>query len=199
MSAAILCEVGTSSPSGPCSETTSVTVQALLATLQQLEAVIGSLTGEQYVRKPVGVVPSSVGGHVRHCLDHIDALLAAVHTGDLDYDRRQRGTAVENSRPAALDAIRRQQRELLAVHPDVEYRPLRLSVLVSSTAPPVSVGTTVGRELAFALSHTIHHNSLIAVMATLLGVALPERFGYAPSTIAHREKTLCSPSGGKSF
>jgi hypothetical protein len=50
----------------------------------------------------------------------------------------------------------------------------------------------VGRELAFVLSHTVHHNALIAVMALTLGVSIPDRFGYAPSTIAHLEKVACA-------
>jgi hypothetical protein len=168
-----------------------VTAQSLRKVLRQLEEVVGSLTDEQYVRKPVGVVPSSVGGHVRHCLDHLDALLSGLRRGEVDYDQRQRGTAVEISRQAALDALRELQ-ELLAVQTFAEHQPLRLSVLVSSSVPPVCVGTTVGRELGSVLSHTIHHNSLIAVMAALLGVAVPERFGYAPSTIAHLEKVPCT-------
>jgi uncharacterized damage-inducible protein DinB len=150
------------------------------------------MTDEQYRMKPVGVVPSNVGGHVRHCLDHVDALLAGVERGELDYDRRQRGTEVETSRRAALEAIHRQEHQLLAFPSRSERRSLRLLAMVSSHLPPVELETTVGRELAFVLSHTVHHNALIAVMAKTLGVYVPERFGYAPSTIAHLEKAACA-------
>jgi hypothetical protein len=46
--------------------------------------------------------------------------------------------------------------------------------------------------LAFVLSHTIHHNAIIGVMANTLDIPLPARFGYAPSTIAHQEKVACA-------
>jgi uncharacterized damage-inducible protein DinB len=58
--------------------------------------------------------------------------------------------------------------------------------------PSVEVETTVGRELVFVLSHTVHHNALIAVMARTLGVSVPDRFGYAPSTLAHLERPACA-------
>jgi uncharacterized damage-inducible protein DinB len=157
--------------------------------LRQLAEVLRGMTDEQYRRKPVGGVSSSVGGHVRHSLDHVDALLRGVERGRVDYDRRRRGTDVETSRTAALAALARQERQLLAFPPRSEPWPLRLSALVSSALPATEVGTTVGRELAFVLSHTIHHNALIAVMAHTLGVPVPDHFGYAPSTLAHREET----------
>lgn len=167
-------------------------ILGIVAVLRQLADVVRALTDEQYRTRPVGVVSSNVGGHVRHCLDHVDALLAGVERGEVDYDRRQRGTEVETSREAALDAVGRQERQLHACPAGFEYRPLRLSAMVSSSLPPVKVETTVGRELAFVLSHTVHHNALIAVMAKTLGVSVPDRFGYAPSTIAHLEKTSCA-------
>jgi uncharacterized damage-inducible protein DinB len=150
------------------------------------------MTDEQYRMKPVGVVSSNVGGHVRHCLDHVDALLAGIDRGELDYDRRQRGTEVETSRTAALAAIQGQEQQLRSLSSLSDGHRLRLSTLVSSAMPPIEVETTVGRELAFVLSHTVHHNALIAVMARTLGVPVPDRFGYAPSTIAHLEKRSCA-------
>jgi uncharacterized damage-inducible protein DinB len=118
-------------------------------------------------------------------------LLAGLEEGELSYDHRQRGTEVETNREAALEVIRRQERQLLAFPLHAEGRPLRLSVMVSSGLPPTEVETTVGRELAFVLSHTVHHNALIAVMARTLDVPIPDGFGYAPSTIAHLEKAAC--------
>jgi uncharacterized damage-inducible protein DinB len=166
-------------------------VLPLVAVLRQLAELINAMTDEQYAAKPVGVVSSNIGGHVRHSLDHVDALLATVERGELDYDQRRRGTDVETSRAAALAVIARQEQALLAFPPFSERRRLRLTMIVSSAQSPAVVETTVGRELGFVLSHTIHHNALIAVMTKALGVAAPERFGYAPSTLAHLEKSTC--------
>jgi uncharacterized damage-inducible protein DinB len=161
--------------------TAATLLSPLTAVLRQIEGLIESMTDAQYGTSPVGAVTGGVGGHVRHCLDHVEALLTAVETGDLDYDRRERGTPVETCRVAALAAIRSLSRRLLDVPAYSGEWPIRLTFLAGRDAR-VTVETTVGRELAFVLSHTIHHNALIAVMARTLGVPVPHRFGYAPST-----------------
>lgn len=160
----------------------------LIAVLRQLEEVIENLSDEQYRRKPVGIVSSSIGGHVRHCLDHVDALLRAIDSGELNYDHRERGTDVETNPLAARELIQRQERQLLALWPDVVEQPLRMQTLLHPALPPLEVETSVGRELSFVLSHTVHHNALVDVMARTLGVPVPEKFGYAPSTLAHLEQ-----------
>jgi uncharacterized damage-inducible protein DinB len=167
-------------------------VEPLIGVLRQLADLLDSLTDAQYVMKPVGVVPSSIGGHVRHNLDHVDALLNGLADGAIDYDARQRGTSVELDRRSALDAIRRLERQLL--HRDWHLQPdaLRLTTLLSPDAAAATVETSLDRELAFVLSHTIHHNALIGVMAKLLGVPLPDDFGYAPSTVAHQRAKACA-------
>jgi uncharacterized damage-inducible protein DinB len=167
-------------------------IAPLVAVLDQLADLLDAMSDEQYRSKPRDVVSSSAGGHLRHCLDHIDALLSALEGGVIDYDQRQRGTEVETSRSAALAVLRRQQRQLHTVLAGSEDRPLRLSALVHPGLPPMEADTSVGRELIFVLSHTIHHNALIAVIALALGVSVPDRFGYAPSTLAHREKRACA-------
>lgn len=170
-------------------EANPAVIGPLTGVLAQLADLIESMSDEQYSRKPVGSVPSSVGGHVRHCLDHIDSVLSVTEGSLLDYDDRKRGTDVETDRHCALDAIHRQIRDLCDLPAEAEEWPLRLLAIVSPALPPVEVGTTLGRELVFVLSHTIHHNALVGVMAKTLGVPLPERFGYAPATLAHLEKS----------
>src|SRR4051794_38679607 len=75
-------------------------VLPVVVLLRQLAGVLESLSDQQYALKPVGVVSSSIGGHVRHSLDHLEELLAGLATGAIDYDRRQRGTDVERCRHA---------------------------------------------------------------------------------------------------
>lgn len=155
--------------------------QPLVAVLRQLEEVIENLKDEQYRMKPVGIVGSSIGGHVRHCLDHVDALLRAIDMGELNYDHRERGTDVETNPLAARAVIHRQERQLLALWPDVIDHPLRMKTLLGPALPPQEVETSVGRELAFVLSHTVHHNALVDVMARILGVAVRRTDLEAPA------------------
>jgi uncharacterized damage-inducible protein DinB len=49
-------------------------------------------------------------------------------------------------------------------------------------AAPVAVRSTLARELLFVISHTIHHQALIAVLLSAAGRTVPEAFGLAPST-----------------
>jgi uncharacterized damage-inducible protein DinB len=165
---------------------------ALDSVLQQLQAVVRCLRDEQYAQRPVGTVESSIGGHVRHCLDHVAALLTGIDSGTLDYDRRQRGTAIETDRAAALDALRILRGRLDELPADVLDRPITLSMMMTCDGAPIRVGTTAAREMAYVLSHTIHHNALIGVMVKILGGWLPDGFGYAPSTTAHLKATACA-------
>lgn len=165
---------------------------ALTATLAQLSELVDGLTDDQYTRRPGGALGSGIGGHVRHNLDHVAALLAGLPDGDLDYDRRDRGTPVETDRAAAAASVYRLVDGLSDLAWDDLPGEVRLTTLVSPDRPPVELATTAGRELAFVLSHTIHHNALIAVIAAAVGAAVPAGFGYAPATVAHRRAQACA-------
>ena len=166
-------------------------VGPLVGLLDQLLDLIESLSDEEYARKPVGVVQSSVGGHVRHNFDHVDALLRGLLAGEVNYDHRERGTDVERDRLAAVAEILRLKRELSAFSWHAVPHPVKLTALVAPDWPPVTAVTSAERELAFVVSHTIHHNALIAVMVKLIGAAVPAGFGYAPSTIIHQRSRAC--------
>jgi len=164
----------------------------LIVLLHQLSEVIENLTDRQYAMKPVGIVDSSIGGHVRHCLDHVSSFLDAVDTGNLNYDHRRRNTSIETSRSAALARVDELIAQLRDLRSDFVDQSCTLQILLSPDEPPISVNTTLGRELAYAVSHTIHHNALIDIMLRILGHAPPAGFGYAPSTIAHERRRQCA-------
>jgi uncharacterized damage-inducible protein DinB len=167
-------------------------IRSLLAVLGQLRQLLLRMTDEQYVTNPADVISSSVGGHVRHCLDHVESLLSGVDTGELNYDHRQRGTDVETCRPAALRALVVLEAAVQKIARLPASYPLQLEVLLASNGPSVVVDTSLGRELVFVMSHTIHHNALIGVIARRLGVRVPERFGYAPSTLSFMDNKRCA-------
>ncbi len=160
-------------------------VAPLRAVLAQVEAVLAGLTQAQYVQNPVGTFKSSIGGHVRHCLDHIEALISA-DAGFIDYDKRRRGTSIETDLAAAIAETRRLSAALDSLSGRAMGGDLVVSLMLSGDGPALRWGSSLGRELAFVLSHTIHHGAMIAAMVELVGAEVPAGFGLAPSTIAYR-------------
>lgn len=158
---------------------------ALAQQMSELAAVVTALSDSQYVHRPVGAYGSGIGSHVRHVLDHVRAFLDGLEHGRIDYEHRVRGTDVECSRLAALRAIRNLERRACAMMSQRLDRTLRLTSLITARGPAVEVTTSTGRELAFVLSHTTHHNAMVAAMARTMGVGLPDEFGMAPSTLAY--------------
>ena len=154
------------------------------------------LTDVEYAASNHAIGGSSIGGHVRHVLDHFVAALAGLNTideeevgkrsvGVIDYDHRVRGTNVENSRLAALDAIAGVRARLRTVGGGEGTRSVRVRVMLHADGRCAELGSTFGRELAFATHHAIHHQAMIAIAARALGVATPVGFDKAPSTVEH--------------
>ena len=172
------------------------------ACLEQLDELVGRLDAEAYAMPLEGIFGGSIGGHVRHCLDHVRVLvesmerLAHAPVGEpgepADYDRRVRGTAVETD-PAVARVQLADVRRRLEAGADVPLdRPIELSVMLSSDGLRVPMHSTLGREIGFVFSHTIHHQAMIGGMARHLGIDVPPTFGRAPSTIAHDESRACA-------
>jgi uncharacterized damage-inducible protein DinB len=161
--------------------------QPVVALLRELAGVVAQLTPEQYTRRgDDAFFKGTIGGHVRHCLDHARSLLDGLSTGVIDYDHRIRGTTIETDPIAAREEIRRLRHLAEDAATRCAAAPVRVVIMPTRDGASIELGSTLGRELTFVLSHTIHHNATIKGMAVTMGVALPTAFGYAPSTLAHQ-------------
>jgi uncharacterized damage-inducible protein DinB len=149
--------------------------------LGELMALVLAIPADVYTARPVNA-SGAIGGHVRHALDHIATLVAASPMRTLNYDDRARGTSVEHD-PST--AVREMMRLDAALARWTEQR-LDESIVVStmtSTYESLSGWSTLARELAFVVAHTVHHQAMIALLLEWQGIQLPsERFGLAPST-----------------
>jgi hypothetical protein len=157
-------------------------VTPLLSLLHQMRMTIERIDDATYAAPAPGRSSGGIGGHVRHCLDHVSALLSATRTGICEYDRRKRGTEVEASRSAACIRIV----DLSAALVCLDAPALDETVLVESQLEPggpmILTRSSICRELAFVISHTIHHNAIVAQMLQARGVAMESRYGVAPAT-----------------
>jgi uncharacterized damage-inducible protein DinB len=158
----------------------------LVGLLEQLQNLVALMPKGMYVAQPAARVSGSIGEHVRHCLDHVSAFTAALAGEELSYDRRLRGTTLEVDPRTAVDEIERLFVRLERVPPTSLDRQLTLSSLVAVGRPPLTMRTTIARELAFVVQHTIHHCALIAMLVEWQGGRVPHGFGVAPATAAAR-------------
>jgi uncharacterized damage-inducible protein DinB len=155
---------------------------ALWRLLEELDSLLREVGPDLYRARFATDVSGSIGEHVRHCLDHVSALLAADPSGTLSYDHRNRGTTVETDPAEALRQIMYLKTALDAWSARGLDEPIRVTSMLSTSGDTVAGWSTLARELAFVVSHTIHHQAIIGLLLAIHGRPVPERFGHSPST-----------------
>ena len=178
--------LGRPQPDSTRPATASPLQHAVASVLHQGESLLNLLTNGEYTRKLPAAFGSTIGGHYRHCLDHFQSLLQGLHVDEINYDHRDRNPRIENDRNFALAETQRILRGFASISTPYLDCPInvRSKVNYELDAAPL-IGSTVGRELMYAVAHTIHHYALIAVMCAMLRVRVPAGFGVAPSTLQY--------------
>ncbi|MFO1052686.1 MAG: hypothetical protein U1F36_10775 [Planctomycetota bacterium] len=129
----------------------------------------------------------SIGQHLRHALDHFEQFVRGVPEGCIDYDDRVRGRPEENCRATCVARA-----DGLAARLDgaVDGRSAQTTVLVKTACSVDGAieahASTLGRELQFLVSHTVHHFAIVAAIARARGLTVDPDFGVAPSTLRYR-------------
>ena len=135
-----------------------------------------------------------VGAHLRHIVEHYEALLgAAADRARVDYDRRPRDRAIERCPALARQRLTALQQRLagdLALDTPLQVR--GRGGLAGEFE--FTVGSTLGRELAFVASHAVHHYALLKTHCAERGIELPADFGKAPATVAHERAAATAAS-----
>ena len=143
---------------------------------------------------------AGIGPHLRHCLEFYQCFLRDFDRGRIDYDHRDRTTEFETDRLSAIRAIE----QIMAAMTDLgEIESDRRIEVRHDPAPTEDVDTcwhpsTVGRELRFLTSHTVHHYALIALILRSHGFDPGEEFGVAPATLAFWDSESQTVGSGQS-
>jgi uncharacterized damage-inducible protein DinB len=164
-----------------------VVLEQNLFVLRQARDLLSRVDDETY-RTPDPVARASLGAHLRHCLDAYRCFLSGAEGGSVDYDRRDRDPRIEHD-VAFADAVVRAIEEALPPF----GAELDRELLVRSDCETQEEGqeegwtsSTVGRELRYLFSHTVHHFAILALVLRHRGIEPGEEFGVAPSTLAFR-------------
>lgn len=167
-----------------------VLIQALIGKLDDCAAMIDCVSDADYIISvPYKSSPrkthSSIGQHTRHIIEFVEALLRQRETNIINYDMRERNQSIETDRDVAKDAILKAQDLLMQIKESDLGAAVTAHEAVHVQFDIEAQGSTLGREILFAISHTEHHFALIGGQCDHLGVALPGHFGKAISTLRH--------------
>ncbi|MCG3198431.1 MAG: hypothetical protein GHCLOJNM_02931 [bacterium] len=128
----------------------------------------------------------SVGAHLRHCLDHFACLFRGLECGAVDYDQRERDPLLEQDPERFREVAEHLLGRLLAMDEFEVELPVAVRMSASLGREPVTVASSVERELGFLSGHTIHHLTIMILIARVNGFQAPTDLGVAYSTAAYR-------------
>ena len=152
--------------------------QALVGQLLTAKDLIARLEDGDY-----SCGAGSIGAHIRHNLNFVEAVIAGITSGSIDYANRSRDRRIETERLAAVAKVD----ELIAKIEGIQLDLVMPVTITSEIDAVISHPSSLGRELEFVISHTIHHHALIKERLQHLGVESDEKFGVAPSTLEYRK------------
>ena len=137
--------------------------------LAQAQRLLEGMSDEEYKRRDAATGRGRVGAHLRHVLDHYGSLLDGCALGIVDYDQRRREEALETSRAAAKARIAHVLSELRALEHLAATTPLVVLLDCGRGGARSSTNSTLGRELQFLASHTVHHYAVVGLILAARG------------------------------
>lgn len=153
--------------------------------LDTIAELLQKLSAEQYQQKETWLFESSIGQHTRHILEFYLCLLEAENCQVANYDDRKRDLSLETDPEIAYQKIQDLKAKIEKVN-STQILTLKVNHHLQEE-DCIQMETTFGRELAYCLEHSIHHQALIKVglKAMNLTELVDETFGVAPATIRH--------------
>ncbi|MFP4060060.1 MAG: DinB family protein [Bacteroidales bacterium] len=154
--------------------------------LYQLRELLENISIEHYNAKPEILSGASIGQHIRHILEFYLLLVSGSFSGTISYDKRKRDIRIEEDTLFARETI---DSLLKGVDTLDANHPVKLEGDYSTEGESQNlIDSSVGRELAYCIEHSIHHQALIKAGLIALGAAqiTNEYFGVAYSTIRYR-------------
>lgn len=157
-----------------------------LELLRSALKLLESIPDSDYASRQIDGKVSGIGSHLRHVIDHYECFLLGLPRGEINFDARTRCLDIENSTSAAVGRLK----ELISkIENLTDLRindPLKIIMASGTEGKSEVTHSSVGRELQFLVSHTVHHYAIISIFCHQHGLPQPKNFGVAPSTIKYQ-------------
>lgn len=165
-----------------------IKVDYFIANLKEVIKMVSSLTNEEYSHH-FNEISASIGQHVRHLVEFYLCLVNSLKDGVVCYDDRARNLRMETDRKYIMEVMEKLTGKITLLEKD---QPLRVRSNFSIKPDEFQTHhSSLSRELAYCLEHSIHHMAIIKIGINLLSgkISLSKNFGVAPDTIRYRSRS----------
>lgn len=154
--------------------------------LQELVGLIDVISESDYLTSDSTLSGSTIGQHIRHIIEFYQCLAFECADQKLSYDNRKRDHRIETDKTFAMNKVD----EIIdwIIIADLTEELNVLANYTNDNSDPVVLKSSVGRELAYALDHMIHHLAILKISLAERGYSLNANLGVAPSTVRHRKE-----------
>lgn len=174
--------------------TASLVGHHLQQCLHQKILILNTITCTDYTKKHASFFRgSTVGGHMRHSLDHISKVMFSLKNGCehepniISYDQRDRNTEIENNRSKTIECVDKIIHDLaltLQRNPEKIMKPIVVKFISDAdTGTEYDIPSSIERELSFAAHHATHHIFIMSMMLETMGYKIDSSIGVANSTL----------------
>jgi len=155
-----------------------------IAMLTKMKQHLQELSEDVYKSPCTLLNQTSVGQHFRHIIEFYVCLQIGESKSTVCYDERKRDLLIEIQKDYAVQVI---EEIIVFLNKITTDKPLVFAASYSPvTDKQISINTSLFRELAYALDHTIHHLAIIKIALADAGIKVDNEFGVAPSTLKYR-------------
>ena len=155
--------------------------------LNQLLSLTKQLDQHVYAAELDLLNGNSIGNHIRHIIEFFDLFISGTRAGVINYDRREHSSLFEQDITAASSKI---QSLIVDIAEMTTDKKIFLEVSYKDNEEDlVRIHSSLERELAYNIEHSIHHMAIIkiAIMTLFPKIKLEPNFGVAYSTVRYQK------------
>lgn len=155
--------------------------------LEELRQLLSGLPEDIFQRKVEKITESSIGQHLRHIIEFYQTIFKKKRDM-ISYDDRERDKNLEENIEAAITEIDNLIAQLKTIKSDsklivrANYGTVINEILY--------LESTLFRELAYAMDHTVHHLAIVKIIITNCetDLKIDDKIGVASSTLRFRKE-----------
>ncbi len=158
--------------------------------LTEIKEVLQRIPADLITQKMDVLSGATIGQHFRHIIEFYSCIENGLETGIVSYDERERNILIENCKAYSIGIIDKIILFISLIRTDCM---VSLKGNYSSNQNyNFTFDSSLYRELAYAMDHTVHHLAIIKIALNQEKVSflLDINFGVAPSTVRYRKDKL---------